>query len=94
MKCVHTFGTGRHKRKADITLLFQYICPGSNIVCNDQLNRERVGVFFTFDVGHFISFKHGSCLGEFGCITTQQLFSLSNTVDVIKYHVNCIGEAE
>ena len=25
MKCVHTFGTGRHKRKADITLLFQYI---------------------------------------------------------------------
>ena len=25
MKCVHTFRTGRHKRKADITLLFQYI---------------------------------------------------------------------
>ena len=25
MKCVHTFGTGRHKREADITLLFQYI---------------------------------------------------------------------
>ena len=25
MKCVHTFGTGRHKRQADITLLFQYI---------------------------------------------------------------------
>ena len=24
MKCVHTFGTGRHKRKADIALLFQY----------------------------------------------------------------------
>ena len=24
MKCVHTFGTGRHKRQADITLLFQY----------------------------------------------------------------------
>ena len=27
MKCVHTFGTGRHKRQADITLLFQYINP-------------------------------------------------------------------
>ena len=26
MKCVNTFGTGRHKRQADITLLFQYIC--------------------------------------------------------------------
>ena len=25
MKCVYTFGTGRHKRQADITLLFQYI---------------------------------------------------------------------
>ena len=25
MKCVHKFGTGRHKRQADITLLFQYI---------------------------------------------------------------------
>ena len=24
MKCVHTFGNGRHKRQADITLLFQY----------------------------------------------------------------------
>ena len=27
MKCVHTFGTGRHKREADITLLFEYIQP-------------------------------------------------------------------
>ena len=26
MKCIHPFGTGRHKRQADITLLFQYIC--------------------------------------------------------------------
>ena len=25
MKCVHTFGTGRHKHQADITLLFEYI---------------------------------------------------------------------
>ena len=25
MKCVHTLRTGRHKREADITLLFQYI---------------------------------------------------------------------
>ena len=25
MKCVHTLRTGRHKRQADITLLFQYI---------------------------------------------------------------------
>ena len=25
MNCVHTFGTGRHKRQADITFLFQYI---------------------------------------------------------------------
>ena len=24
MKCVHTFEMGRHKRQADITLLFQY----------------------------------------------------------------------
>ena len=30
MKCVHTFGTGRHKRKADITLLFQYIIMASS----------------------------------------------------------------
>ena len=25
MKCVHTFGTGRPKRQADITLLFEYM---------------------------------------------------------------------
>ena len=25
MKCVHTFGTGRHTRQADITLLFENI---------------------------------------------------------------------
>ena len=25
MKYVHTFGTGRHKRQADITLLFEYM---------------------------------------------------------------------
>ena len=25
MKCVHTLRTGRHKRQADITLLFQYM---------------------------------------------------------------------
>ena len=30
------------------------------------------------------SLIHGSCFGEFGCKTPQQLFSLSNTVDVIK----------
>ena len=23
MKCVHTFGTGRHRRQADITILFE-----------------------------------------------------------------------
>ena len=28
MKCVHPFGTDRHKRQADITLLFQYISCG------------------------------------------------------------------
>ena len=27
------------------SLMLQSICPGSNIVCNDQLNRERVGDF-------------------------------------------------
>ena len=25
MKCVHTFGTGRHKRQADVTLLFEHM---------------------------------------------------------------------
>ena len=25
MKCVHTFGTDRHKRQADITFVFEYI---------------------------------------------------------------------
>ena len=30
-----------------------------------------------------VSFKHGSCFGEFGCKTPQQLFSLSYTVGAI-----------
>ena len=25
MKCVHTFGTGKHERQADTTLLFEYM---------------------------------------------------------------------
>ena len=33
MKYVFTFGTGRHKRQADITLLFQYIMYTLVIVC-------------------------------------------------------------
>ena len=81
--------------------ILQSIRSGPNIVCNDQLNRARVIIFFRIDVGHFnfsmkmqASFKHGSCFGEFGCKTPQQLFSLSNTVDATKDHVNRIGEAE
>ena len=49
---------------------------------------------FNFSKKMQTSFKHGSYFGEFGCKTPQQLFSLSNTVDAIKYHVNCIGETE
>ena len=32
MKRVRTFGTGRHKRQADITLLFQYTIYKSGIL--------------------------------------------------------------
>ena len=31
MNCAHTFGTGRHNRQADITLLFQYISKENSI---------------------------------------------------------------
>ena len=41
-----------------------------------------------------VSFKHGSYFGEFGCKTPKQLFKMSNTVDAIKDHVNCIGGAK
>ena len=82
--------------------LLQSIRPGPSIVCNDQLYRARVIVFFTVDVGHFnlsmkmqASLKHGSCFGELGCKTPQQLFNLSNSVLARKIeHVSCIGEAE
>ena len=39
MKCVHTFGTCRHKRQADITLLFQYIYAISN-KCNTREKQQ------------------------------------------------------
>ena len=35
MKCVNTFETKRHKRQADITFLFEYICS-NRLGCNDQ----------------------------------------------------------
>ena len=41
MKCVHTLKTGRHKRHADITLLFQYI------ICI----HARVNLFPTVEFG-------------------------------------------
>ena len=31
MKCVHTFGTDRHKRQADITFWFEYITLLTNV---------------------------------------------------------------
>ena len=38
MKYVHTFETGRHKRQADITLLFKYIlCTAIFNVCGETL---------------------------------------------------------
>ena len=51
MKCVHTFGTGRHKRQADITLLFQYmldaICSVFFGLCFPKLPKP-IKVFFLF----------------------------------------------
>ena len=48
MKCVHTFETGRHKRQADITLLFQYTFfnPGDEIYV---IFRQKL-VFFSFGI--------------------------------------------
>ena len=44
MKCVHTFGTGRHKRQADITFLFQYRiqhwCPVGTENPNPRVHRS------------------------------------------------------
>ena len=39
MKCVHTFGTGRHKRQADITLLFEYILTPAKF--EENSSREK-----------------------------------------------------
>ena len=39
MKCVHTFGTGRHKRQAGITFLFQYI-SGEMINMYTNVNKQ------------------------------------------------------
>ena len=45
MKCVHTFGTRRHKHQADITLLFQYIfliITGANLLADSTGQRLRI----------------------------------------------------
>ena len=48
MKCVHTFGTGRHKRQADITFLFQYsiifLFTDNNNVVSQTANCDFWGV--------------------------------------------------
>ena len=65
MKCVHTFGTGRHKRQADITLLFQYITVLITsalitlLIVNmaTQWNKMPTFLLFMFCVCHaFLSF--------------------------------------
>ena len=38
MKCVHTFGTNRHKRQADITILFEYILDSEHAQRNVGLD--------------------------------------------------------
>ena len=39
MKCVHPFGTGRHKRQADIALLCQYRTLRCELFCAFVLNQ-------------------------------------------------------
>ena len=43
MKCVHPFGTDRHKRQADITLLFQYIYQFTH--CFTLQTRDYAAIF-------------------------------------------------
>ena len=45
MKCIHTFGTGSHKRQVDITLLFQFT------LYNIVRGTERKPIAYRF---HFI----------------------------------------
>ena len=42
-KCVHTLRTGRHKRQADITLLFQYMLSTAENCKEKQI--IKIGVF-------------------------------------------------
>ena len=46
MICIYTFGTGRHNRKTDITLLFEYIqyeTAGSLSIAN---HRDSTSIIF------------------------------------------------
>ena len=44
MKCVHTFGTSRHKRHADITLLFEYIGHATDTIILETRSEVKVTV--------------------------------------------------
>ena len=67
MKCVHTFGTGRHKRPVDIALLF-----GNRFIICAKLLRPTYQVprplAFWFQIGRYskriIFYGHGSHLGH------------------------------
>ena len=64
MKCVHSFGTGKHKLQADITLLFQYRSAAlvrellsNNLLFVSQLYEDKLLalhahdlIFFTTDL--------------------------------------------
>ena len=48
MKCVHTLRTGRHKRQADITLLFQFICFGYHKYAHLFWSTDKLGIYHVY----------------------------------------------
>ena len=64
MKCVHTFRIGRHKRQADITLLFQYtlytvINEYQILVCRPNcITYKNNAYIISLDLLNTIDIKH------------------------------------
>ena len=78
MNCVHIFGTGRHKRQADITLLFEYISEPCRI---PYLNVSKIfKKFCLINFVLYLTFAASLYDGKYACFHMGVVRSISRLI--------------
>ena len=80
MNCVHIFGTGRHKRQADITLLFEYISEPCRIPYLNVSYIFRKFCLINFVFILYLTFAASLYDGKYACFHMGVVRSISRLI--------------